>query len=417
MTVASDFDPIFVHASPRSGSTYFFNVLRRNESLLCFNEAIMDGKRDYGRLKKTEERDLLRVEAQKWDVNHHFLEREDFEEFIDAWDSVMHLCPEFPSFHDYLPPNGVLSKDLSAYLAGLMSYARSQNKRPVLCEINSRGRAGALRGAFGGYHIAQYRDPFSQFGSFVRALVEGQAWGFLSTPLTELGTSAGHPLYRLIPEAWRVPNLPWRTASRAQFWASCARYIAATASLRPETVENLFAWHMFSWVLNNLVAVSYSDMALDIDKVHDDANYRASVIGDLTREIGVAPDFSDIKKYDRYYEFESFDATAVCDQIVSTIKSALADGRLDAALRSLGTQPPLVPAETAVELLLTKIHGSLASMANSTHRHRVSVAEWKAIAEKNQRIWFNPSILRLAEYIYPVAAPVVWAARRAGISI
>src|SRR5664280_1350027 len=118
MTVASEFDPIFVHASPRSGSTYFFNVLRRNESLLCFNEAIMDGKRDYGRLKKTEERDLLRVEAQKWDVNHHFLEREDFEEFIDAWDSVMHLCPEFPSFHDYLPPNGVLSKDLSAYLAG-----------------------------------------------------------------------------------------------------------------------------------------------------------------------------------------------------------------------------------------------------------------------------------------------------------
>jgi hypothetical protein len=32
------FVPIFVHASMRSGSTYFFNVLRRNSSLMCFNE-------------------------------------------------------------------------------------------------------------------------------------------------------------------------------------------------------------------------------------------------------------------------------------------------------------------------------------------------------------------------------------------
>lgn len=417
MTRASEFEPIFVHASQRSGSTYFFNVLRRNESLMCFNEAIMDGKRDYARFKKAKEREIFRLEAQKWNVNHQFLDREDFAEFIEAWDAVMHLCPEFPAFNDYLPPKGVLSPELFTYLAALMNYARSQGKRPVLCEINSRGRAGAMRGAFGGLHVAQYRDPLSQFGSFVRGLIDGQSWGFLVTPFTELATSRAHPLYRLVPEAWRTPDLPWLTANRAQFWASAARYNAEIASPRPEMIEKLFRWHMFSWALNNLAAISYSDIALDIDKAHDDADYRASITDKLAARIGTAPDLGDIKKFDRYYEFESFDVEAVCNQVISTIRSSLGDGRLDAALRTLGTQPPLAPAGTAVELMLAKINGSLAAMATSTHRQRLSVAEWKAFAEKNRRIWFNPGILRFAEYIYPVAAPVVWAARRAGISI
>jgi hypothetical protein len=52
MQAQSEFDPIFVHASMRSGSTYFFNVLRRNAALMCFNEVVMDGKRAYARFKK-----------------------------------------------------------------------------------------------------------------------------------------------------------------------------------------------------------------------------------------------------------------------------------------------------------------------------------------------------------------------------
>ena len=390
MATALELDPVFVHASPRSGSTYFFSVLRRNESLVCFNEAIMDGKRDYERFKKPREREIFRAEAQKWNVNHHFLGRDEFAEFIDAWDEVMHLCPEFPAFHDYLPLNGVLSADLRAYLSALIKYAQARHKRPVLCEINSRGRAGAMRGAFGGFHIAQYRNPLSQFGSFIRGLIDGGAWGFLVTPLTELAASRAHPLYQLVPEIWRAPSLPWRTKTRAQFWASGARYTAEAASPRPEGIENLFRWHMFSWTLGNLAAISYSDMALDIDKVHDDADYRASVVSDLAREFGGAPDFSDIKKFDRYYDFELFDVDTVCSQVVSTIRSALADGSLDAAIQTLGTQPPLVPAAKAVDLLGAKIQDSQASMASSTRRHHMNSAEWKALTAKNRRVLVQP---------------------------
>lgn len=416
MTTTSEFDPVFVHASARSGSTYFFSVLRRNPSLMCFNEAIIDGKRDYAAFRNAGEQDAGDNGQKKWDVNHHFLDREDFAEFIDCWDEVMHLCPEFPTFLDYLPPRGVLRAELVIYLAGLINYASSRNKRPALCEINSRGRAGALRGTFGGYHITQYRNPLSQFGSFVRPLIEGGAWGFLSHPVTELGVNGAHPLYRVVPEEWRVPNFPWRAKTRAQRWGSDARYIALTASARPESAERLFRWHMFSWFLNNLAAITYSDISLDIDRAHDDAGYRAAIVTALAPEIGT-PDFSDIEKFDRYYEFESFDMAEVCDQVVVAVESALDDGRLDAAVRTLGAQPPVTPTAAAAELLFAKIRQSQSSMASASGCRRISVSEWQNLAAKNSKLWHKSGVRWVAERIYPLAAPMGRMARRAGIPI
>jgi hypothetical protein len=417
MTVVPGFDPIFVHASARSGSTYVFGVLRRNEHLMCFNEAIIDGKTDYANLASERNSHSDAPQKQKWDVNHHFLDRSDEQEFLDAWDEVMHLCPDFPTFQDYLPPAGVLQADLVTYLSGLMDYAHSRDKRPVLCEINSRGRAGALRGVFGGYHVAQYRNPISQFGSFIRALIDGGTWGFLSHPVTELGVNSDHPLCRVVPEQWRAPHFPWRTDTRARRWGSDARYIAATASADPESVERLFRWHMFAWLLNNVAALSYSDLSLDVDKLHDDTEYRASVVAALASRIGEAPDFRDIQKFDRYYEFESFDTVEVCDQVTSAIKVAVNDGRLDAAVRTLGTPPPVMPTATAAELMLEKIRESLVSVKSSHGRRRISAAEWKDLAAKNRKIWHASGVRWVAERIYPLAAPVGRMARRAGIPI
>jgi hypothetical protein len=414
MTNASELEPIFVHASARSGSTYVFSVLRRNQSLMCFNEAIIDGKLDYADFRTADDQKPNGNEPPKWDVNHHFLDRVDCAEFFEAWDEVMHLCPEFPTFQDYLPPGGILQPELVTYLGGLINYARSRNRRPVLCEINSRGRAGALRGAFGGYHVAQYRDPLSQFGSFVRPLIEGGTWGFLSHPVTELGVNSDHPLYRVVPELWRAPNFPWRVETRARRWASDARYIALTAS---DSVERLFRWHMFSWLLNNLAALSFSDLSFDIDKAHDDVGYRASVVAMLATKIGVAPDFSDIRKFDRYYEFESFDIAEVCDQVLSAVKSALKDGRLEAAVRTLAEQPAMRPTTAAAEQLFEKIHESLASMMSSAERRRISAAEWGDLAAKNRKLWHKSGVRWIAERIYPLAAPLGRMARRAGMPI
>jgi hypothetical protein len=418
MAELTEFEPIFVHASARSGSTFFFNVLRRDPSLLCFNEAIIDGKLDYARFRGQRVHSFDKVDGpQKWDVNHHFLDRPDYAEFIEAWDEVMHLCPAFPTFQDYLPLNGLMSTDLVAYFAALMRYARSRGQRPVLCETNSRGRAGALRSAFGGYHIAQYRDPLSQFGSLLRALLEAGSWGFLAHPAVELGVGAEHPLYQLVPEKWRAPHFPWLADTRAHRWASDARYMTVVASPDPNNVVRVFGWHLFAWMLNNLAAVSYSDLALDIDRAHDDETYRDFVVEGLMEVTGAPPDFGGIRKFDRYYEFDFFDIAAVCREVEAAIQATLADGRLEAALRMLGIQPPVVSAKVASELLMQKLRNSLAAMQRSCARKSISAMEWKAIVGKNRKIWFNPGIQFLAARFYLLVAPVVRMARRAGVDI
>ena len=419
MSPYQEFDPVFVHASARGGSTYFFNVLRRNESLMCFNEAI-DDKRDLLWFREFRQRKIARSgKARDWDVNHTFLERDDNEEFFEAWDSVKHSCPAANmEMRDYFTQHGKIPDELLNYLAALMKFARSRNRRPVLCEVSSRGRAGALRDIFGGFHIAQYRNPISQFGSYVRALVEGRTWDFLVGPVVELNTSIDHPLISIVPETWRPAFFPWRTGSRAQFWASRMQYHAAFALPRPEAVVGLFRWHLFVWTLGFLAAVSYSDLAVDIEKLHDDTDYRASIGSALAREInGESADFSDIRKFDRYYEFDSLDVAAVCDQVMSVIRGALADGRLEAALRMLARQPPVLPAASAVELLLGKITDSVLDMAASRNRTSVSNEEWKDLADQNRRIWFSPVLRQLGRMVHPLAFPLLRAARLRGVKI
>lgn len=407
MKIDQQFDPIFVHASPRSGSTYFFNVLRQNTSLMCFNEAIIDSFSYYSK------DDLVHLKsAQKWNVNHHFLDRDDVDEILTAWDAVAKLYPPFPSFQDYLPPSGEVPLALGDYLAGLMQHARSLGKRPVLCEIHSRGRAGALRSTFNGFHIAQYRDPLSQFGSFLRPLFEAGEWGFLTFPLMELGISGEHPLYQLVPEPWRVPVLPWPKDNRAQRWSSAVQYISMVATAEADTLERAFRWHLCSWFLSNLAAVCFSDAFLDIDRVNDDSSYRQGFIADLSSRCGVAIEFRNLSKFSRYYEFGSFDIANSCEQVLTAMRHALLEGHLDKAICTLGTQPPVIAAAVAAEILITKIKESLAAMATTTDRHRISETDWQAITAKHRKIWFNAGVRALAQRIYPFAAPLARAARR-----
>jgi hypothetical protein len=182
-----------------------------------------------------------------------------------------------------------------------------------------------------------------------------------------------------------------------------------------ETLEKAMRWHLFSWFLSNLAALSYADLILDIDRAHDDASYQQAFIDRLTSKCEVAVDFRDITKFPRYYEFDSLDVARLCDQVKSTMRKAISDGRLDQAVRALGAQPPIFDAAAAAETLFLKLDSSLATMAASTDRCRISVKDWKAVIAKHRTIWFNPSVRILAQRLYPFAAPLARATRRARI--
>jgi hypothetical protein len=406
--------PIFVHASHRSGSTYFFNVLRRMEPLLCFNEAINDqfslfGKKFFVRGTKDFARRVARGQFHRV---HYFLKSGYNAEFIDAWDNAMHLYPAFPAFRDYVPQGGILPIELQAYLAALIDYASANKKRAVLCEVFSRGRAGALRRAFAGFHIAQYRDPISQFGSSFRTFQEVGGITFMIIPLWELGLSSGNPLYSLIPEVWRVPGLPWPVDDHAQRWASTQQYLSMIISSEPGTLEKVFRWHLLSWFLNNLAAIIHSDFVLDIDRAFDDRDYRQSVCEMILSEIGVAPDLSDMTKFSRYYRFDDLDMVRIRDEVVAMISAAHENGRLEASLRAaFGGESSTMSPTLAIEILRAKLDAALAEFSSSDKIIDVTSDDWRNIVEQRRYIWANPCLRDLMRRIFPVVFPLVQATR------
>jgi hypothetical protein len=402
--------PIFVHASYRGGSTYFFNVLRRMDPLLCFDEAIHDSYSHYS--KKMFAR---RVARGQWNWSHSFLKVFSKAEFVEAWDQVMDVYPPAPAFRDYVPPNGVLSSDLRAYLTALIEYAAAIGKRAAFCEIHSRGRAGALRHAFAGFHVAQFRDPLSQFGSSFRALQEFGAWTFLLIPLQELGPSGENPLYSIIPERWRVPVLLWPANSRAQRWASSEEYLTMIFSSEPGALERVFRWHLLSWFINNLAAIVHSDLALDIDRLYEDIDYHEVVREIIRAEVGIAPDFSDLTKFPRHYRFESVDTARVCAEIIDFISAAEENGTIGAAIAASSKSKPIVPTAAAAKMLHAKMDAALAEMHSTDNLTCVTKREWEDLVKKHRHIWANPRLRSAMRFVYPVALPLVQAARQIGI--
>ena len=163
--------------------------------------------------------------------------------------------------------------------------------------------------------------------------------GFLAKPLKELGVNRNHPLYLVVPEEWRAPHFSWDTTTRATRWASDARYVSLISSGRPEDIRRAFHWHLFSWFLTNLASISYCDLNLDIDRLHDDEAYRASFSETVARLTGASPNLSKLSKFERYYRFSFFDIEESCLLVAATISAALGDGRLERAIKTLGREP------------------------------------------------------------------------------
>jgi hypothetical protein len=346
-------------------------------------------------------------ERSGWNFNHDFLQENDRAEIIAAWNWFRAYYPVRPTFRDFLPAGGQLPAYLRVYFDSFIGYASAIHKRPAFCEVYSRGRAGALRTAYGGYHIAQIRDPISQFGSFYRALEDGGLWMFLCDPVVEIGVNGNEPLFTLIPDAWHIPKYAWPAGRPADVWLAYTNYKLLVASSQPRALELAFRTHMLSWLLTNLVAMCFSDLILDFDRLNDDRVYRDKIVKILESETGSTPDLRGLTKFSRYFQFEAVDLSRVCNELEGLIVTTLADGRLETAIRGLGQVEPVVAVRPAAEMILAKMNDSIkAQSANSTKRF-ISNDMWRETASAHRIIWQNGYLKQFVRLIYPAAAPLV----------
>jgi hypothetical protein len=384
--------PLFVHASHRGASTFVFHALRRLPSLVCFNEPFND------QLGTELTPATIARHTETWDTNHRFLEASAYQEYVAAWAAVMPRYRAGMGAQGFLPAGGVMPAEQDAYLTGFGDYARTCGKRLALCEVQSLGRVGAMRGAFGGFHVVQMRNPLSQWGSLFRLAEHDRLWWFLAVPYLQIGLNGARPLYRLLPNDLKLPQLPWPADDRWERWGTTVDYIAMIKSPEPPALERTFRRYLATWLLNHVAAVSYADLVLDIDALASDEDYRRALTARLSDEIGDAPDFSGIDSFSRYYAYEAFDIASTTRSLAAEMRMLAADGRLAAAIADLGRQPPTQSIDKATTLVFGKLDAALRHMERSDRR-RVSNADWAAIAQAGRLRWQNRTLRRWARRI------------------
>ena len=386
-----------------------FNVLRRLPQLVCFNEPFND---QFG-LELT--KSSIAHHKEPWDTNHEFLDRPAHYEYIAAWDHVMPRYQHGAGVRGFLPVGGVLSDEQRAYLASFIDYAASIGKRLALCEVQSLGRVGAIRDAFDGYHVAQFRDPLSQWGAIFRQVEGYQAWSLLALCLLQISQNRDQPLYRLIPDADILPSLLWPASDRWERWGTIVEHVKLIKSEDPAALARAFRWHVLAWMLNNTAAVAYADLSLDIDALHDDPQYLRGITSTLGAEIGTVPDFSDVQKFSRFYSYEGFDVAQTCRSLMLDYEAALADGKLEAAIGALASRPPLRPVVDAAHLIVEKLDRSLREFAAASDRRHVSNEAWAKLVRSSRLRWESRHFRHFARRLDGFAVPLASAARRAGL--
>jgi hypothetical protein len=177
----------------------------------------------------------------------------------------------------------------------------------------------------------------------------------------------------------------------------------------------VFRWHLLSWFINNLAAIVHSDLALDIDRLYEDIDYHEVVREIIRAEVGIAPDFSDLTKFPRHYRFESVDTARVCAEIIDFISAAEENGTIGAAIAASSKSKPIVPTAAAAKMLHAKMDAALAEMHSTDNLTCVTKREWEDLVKKHRHIWANPRLRSAMRFVYPVALPLVQAARQIGI--
>ncbi|MDR1276773.1 MAG: hypothetical protein LBL72_10410 [Candidatus Accumulibacter sp.] len=269
-------ESIFLHALPRTSSTYVFEKLRRPAyDTYCYNEP-------HHEIHAT----LTREQAKKgssatWPAGHH--------------------PPDFaPYYFEYLPllqesggtlaykreygvanffPSGPLSEGEIAYLRLLEENARKRNLRPVYGFCHSFGRVGHIRKAFTGVHVVQYRNPHQVLASLMKLCGEG----FFCSAVKE--AKPGSLLDRI---GFAGPDILH------------AELDPVPESLALVTSPALYALFFEFYVIGVIAGAFYADLLLSVDLLAHDTDYRAAFTRDFEKLTGIAVNFADAKLPDKH---------------------------------------------------------------------------------------------------------------------
>ena len=168
--------PVFVHSSWRTGSTWLWEKLRQAPTTIAYCEVFHE------RLIHCAIPELRDNDFGEWNSKHpegapYFLE---FTPLIGKDGAVQGYAPGM-AVEDFMPEGGVggaLGVAETTYLDGLIANALFRRRIPVLTDTRTLGRFGAIARACPGRQILLVRNIFHQWASYSEQWAGGNPYFF-----------------------------------------------------------------------------------------------------------------------------------------------------------------------------------------------------------------------------------------------
>lgn len=252
---------IFLHTSWRSSGTWLWERLRSQPEYMGFYEPLHEA------LPSLSLRRIALCRTSNWQSRHTEMTRPYFAEYAPLLKTskifqfrrgVALAEPSF-SFDRFFMEKDERHEKLYFYIKQLCDTARMAGKQPVLKFARSQGRFSWLAAHFPDYtHALLIRQPWTQFRSGWRCMVEGENPYFVAVPFLLLERNIATPDVAALVQALDLPvrpsfGPPIRTL---KYWVSMARRIDAIT---------LYKASFALWLLNIAHALPEAALVLDGD--------------------------------------------------------------------------------------------------------------------------------------------------------
>jgi len=295
-------DPVFLHSSFRTSSTWLWLAFRRVPEVLAYYEFFSEA------LNTLTPQAAISVDASVWRSRHpqsspYFME---YLPLLNPEGGCAKYEKDF-SFNSFIPLGGFNSSLTSSehgYVKSLIDNAHQQTLIPVLSCTRSLGRISALKRAFSGYHICLRRNLLHQWNSYSGQKRTGNAY-FINS------------LFEII-YANRHDKFMQTLAGFVELRRSKAHEGPNVSLSHDDTFVVFTAFHLYF----DLLSTRSVDQVIDVSSLAD-SRYRTECTGLIRDQTGIVVEFSDADETVDYPEALISDVESARLQLDALVASAL----------------------------------------------------------------------------------------------
>jgi hypothetical protein len=294
--------PIFIHSSWRASHTWFWLKFRCDPSTVCFYEPFHES------LTTLTRSEALSLGRDSWNSRHpagepYYLE---FIPLIRKAGGVRLFAPEF-SYRWFLPvggPTGNLRPQEIRYLALLIRRAGHLQRIPVFGFTRSLGRLAAIKKKFGGIHIFQSRNLWTQWMSV--ASYKRVGFNYFFEKMLRVMLEAQDPYFSSLVNRTMGHYLRFLGTEEGVTCTRNDNHIgnSITKLLTLISDEDLFILYMGFHIYLYIQARLNADFVVDITKLARDKDYCDRTHNWITSATGLPIIFNDAAESQQYHPLD-----------------------------------------------------------------------------------------------------------------